>query len=146
MGHDHRRLAAIILADVVGYSTLMGRNEGATIANLKAHRRDFLQPTIAAHRGRVVNAAGDSLLLEFASVVDAVRCAVAIQHGMALRNTKVPRERQIELRLGINLGDIVVDADEIAGDGVNIAARLQALAPPGEYASAGMYAIKFSIG
>ena len=128
---DHRRLAAIVSADVVGYSLLMGRDDSATLAGLKAHRRELIDPKIAEYGGRIVKTTGDGLLLEFASVVDAVRCAVDIQRGMAERNVGVPPEQRIEFRIGINVGDIIIDDDDIFGDGVNVAARLQTLAEPG---------------
>ena len=126
-----RRLSAILAADVAGYSRLMGANEEGTLAALKAIRRELADPKIAEHRGRIVKTTGDGLLVEFASVVDAVRCAVEIQREMALRNAPVPAERRIELRIGINLGDIIIDEGDIYGDGVNLAARLEALAEPG---------------
>ena len=126
-----RRLAAIMAADVAGYSRLMGADEEGTLAALKAIRRELGDPGIAEHRGRIVKTTGDGLLVEFASVVDAVRCAVAMQQGMAERNAGVPPERRIEFRIGINLGDIIGDDDDIYGDGVNVAARLEALADPG---------------
>jgi len=126
-----RRLAAIVSADVVGYSLLMGRDDSATLAGLKAHRRELIDPKIAEYNGRIVKTTGDGLLLEFASVVDAVRCAVDVQRGMAERNADVPADQRIELRIGINVGDIIIDGDDIFGDGVNVAARLQTLADPG---------------
>src|SRR6266581_927787 len=128
---DHRRLAAIVSADVVGYSLLMGRDDSATLAGLKAHRRELIDPKIAEYSGRIVKTTGDGLLLEFPSVVDAVRCAVDIQRGMAERNAGVPPEQRIDFRIGINVGDIIIDGDDIFGDGVNVAARLQTLAEPG---------------
>jgi adenylate cyclase len=128
---DHRRLAAIVSADVVGYSLLMGRDDSATLAGLKAHRRELIDPKIAEYSGRIVKTTGDGLLLEFASVVDAVRCAVDIQRGMAERNAGVAPEQRIDFRIGINVGDIIIDGDDIFGDGVNVAARLQTLAEPG---------------
>jgi adenylate cyclase len=131
VARDHRRLAAIVSADVVGYSLLMGRDESATLAALKAHRRELIDPKIAEYSGRIVKTTGDGLLLEFASVVDAVRCSVDIQRGMAERNAGVPGDRKIEYRIGINVGDIIIDDDDIFGDGVNVAARLQTLAEPG---------------
>ena len=131
MARDHRRLAAIVSADVVGYSRLMGRDESGTLAGLKAHRRELIDPKIAEHDGRIVKTTGDGLLLEFASVVDAVRCAVDVQRGMAERNSGVPAENQIQFRVGVNVGDIIIDEDDIFGDGVNVAARLQTLAEPG---------------
>src|SRR5258705_1606342 len=126
-----RRLAAILAADVAGYSRLMGADEEGTLARLKAHRGDLLDPTIDRHRGRIVKTTGDGLLVEFASVVDALRCAVEIQSGMAECNAEVPPPRRIELRIGINVGDIIIDSGDIFGDGVNIAARLEPLAEPG---------------
>ena len=131
MARDHRRLAAIISADVVGYSLLMGRDDSATLAGLKAHRQEIIDPKIAEYGGRIVKTTGDGLLLEFPSVVDAVRCAVDVQRGMAERNSGVPPEQRIEFRIGINVGDIIIDGEDIFGDGVNVAARLQTLAEPG---------------
>jgi class 3 adenylate cyclase len=127
-----RRLAAILAADVAGYSRLMGADEEGTLAALKAIRRELGDPKIAEHRGRIVKTTGDGLLVEFASVVDAVRCAVEMQQAIAERNAEVPTERRIEFRIGINLGDVILDEGDIYGDGVNIAARLEALAEPGE--------------
>jgi len=124
-------MAAILAADVAGYSRLMGADEEGTLARLKAHRRELVDPKIAEHHGRIVKTTGDGMLIEFASVVDAVRCAVDVQRGMAERNAEVPRERRIEFRVGINLGDIIIDDDDIHGDGVNVAARLEGLAEPG---------------
>src|SRR6266851_3158157 len=126
-----RRLAAILAADMVGYSRLTRLDEEGTLARLRALRRDLFDPVIAEHRGRIVKTTGDGLLVEFASVVDAVRCALRIQQGMAILNTDVRSDRRIEFRVGINLGDVVVDGDDLLGDGVNIAARLQQLAEPG---------------
>jgi class 3 adenylate cyclase len=126
-----RRLAAILAADVASYSRLMGADEEGTLAALKAIRRELGDPKIAAYRGRIVKTTGDGLLVEFASVVDAVRCAVDVQRGMAERNADIPRERRIEFRIGINVGDVIIDGDDLYGDGVNIAARLEALAPAG---------------
>ena len=126
-----RRLAAIIAADVAGYSRLMGADEEGTLEALKAIRRELSDPKVKEHRGRIVNTTGDGLLIEFSSVVDAVRCAVEVQHAMAERNVDVPPDRRIELRMGINLGDIIKDGRDIFGDGVNVAARLEALAEPG---------------
>jgi adenylate cyclase len=126
-----RRLTAILAADVAGYSRLMGEDEEGTLATLKGHRRELLDPKIAEHRGRIVKTTGDGLLVEFASVVDAVRCAVEVQREMAERNVAVPAGQRIEFRVGINLGDIIIDEGDIYGDGVNIAARLEALAEPG---------------
>jgi len=126
-----RRLAAILAADVAGYSRLMGADEEGTLEALKAIRRELSDPKVKEHRGRIVNTTGDGLLIEFSSVVDAVRCAVEVQHAMAERNVDVPPDRRIELRMGINLGDIIKDGRDIFGDGVNVAARLEALAKPG---------------
>jgi adenylate cyclase len=126
-----RRLTAILAADVAGYSRLMGADEEGTLAQLKAHRREVVDPRIGEHRGRIVKTTGDGLLAEFASVVDAVRCAVEIQDEMAKRNADVPSDRRIEFRVGINVGDIIIDESDIFGDGVNVAARLEALAAPG---------------
>jgi adenylate cyclase len=127
-----RRLAAILAADVAGYSRLMGADEEGTLEALKAIRRELSDPKVREHRGRIVKTTGDGLLVEFASVVDAVRCAVEVQRAMAERNVDVPPDRRIELRMGINLGDIIKDGRDIFGDGVNVAARLEALAEPGE--------------
>jgi adenylate cyclase len=126
-----RRLTAILAADVAGYSRLMGADEEGTLAQLKAHRRALVDPKIAEHRGRIVKTTGDGMLVEFASVVDAVRCAIELQRGMAERNAEVPQERRIEFRVGIHQGDIVVEDQDIFGDGVNVAARLESLAEPG---------------
>ena len=126
-----RRLAAILAGDVAGYSRLMGLDEEGTLAALKGHRRAVVDPKIAEHRGRIVKTTGDGILVEFASVVDAVRCAVDIQRQMAERNAQVPPEQRIEFRIGLNVGDIIIDDKDIYGDGVNIAARLEALAQPG---------------
>jgi adenylate cyclase len=126
-----RRLAAILAADVAGYSRLMGVDEEGTLGRLKAHRRELIDPKIREHRGRIVKTTGDGMLVEFASVVDAVRCAVEFQRGMLAREADVPDERRIQFRIGINLGDIIADGDDIFGDGVNVAARLEALSEPG---------------
>jgi adenylate cyclase len=126
-----RKLAAILAADVVGYSRLMGIDEEGTLAQLRAHRRALIDPKIKEHHGRIVKTTGDGMLVEFASVVDAVRCAVEVQRGMAERNAGVPQDKRIEFRVGINLGDIIVEDKDIFGDGVNVAARLEALAEPG---------------
>ncbi len=126
-----RRLAAIMAADVAGYSRLMGVDEEGTLSALKELRRELADPKIKEHRGRIVKTTGDGLLVEFASVVDAVRCAVEVQYEMAERNAGVPEEQRIQFRIGINLGDIIKDGRDIHGDGVNIAARLEALAEPG---------------
>ena len=126
-----RRLAAILAADVVGYSRLMSVDEVRTLGALKAHRRELVDPAIAAHHGRIVKTTGDGALVEFASVVDAVGCAVVIQRGMVSRNADVAEDERIVFRIGINVGDIIIDGDDIFGDGVNIAARLEALCEPG---------------
>ena len=120
-----RKLAAILAADVVGYSRLMERDEEGTLAALKALRSELIDPAIAEHKGRIVKLMGDGVLVEFASVVDAVVCAVAIQKAMAERNAEVPEAERLELRVGINLGDVIVEDDDIYGGGVNVAARLQ---------------------
>jgi TolB-like protein/class 3 adenylate cyclase len=126
-----RRLAAILAADVAGYSRLMGTDEEGTLERLKALRRELLDPKIAEHHGRIVKTTGDGMLVEFASVVDAVRCAVAVQQAMPERNAGVGADNRIELRIGINLGDVIVEGDDLYGDGVNIAARIEALADAG---------------
>jgi TolB-like protein/class 3 adenylate cyclase len=126
-----RRLAAILAADVAGYSRLMGADEEGTLERLKALRRELVDPKIAEHRGRIVKTTGDGLLVEFASVVDAVRCAVEVQQAMPERDTGVAADDRMELRIGVNLGDVIVEGDDIYGDGVNIAARIEALADAG---------------
>src|SRR5215469_4960433 len=126
-----RRLAAILAADVAGYSRLMGADEEGTLERLKAHRRVLIDPKIKEHYGRIVKTTGDGLLVEFPSVVDAVRCAVEIQRAMLDRNTDVPEDKRVIFRIGVNLGDVIIDSDDIYGDGVNIAARLEGLAKPG---------------
>jgi len=126
-----RRLTAILAADVAGYSRLMGKDEEGTHQRLRAHSEELINPKLEFHHGRIVKTTGDGLLVEFVSVVDAVRCAVEVQQGMAQRNTGVPRPERIEFRIGINLGDVIVEGEDIFGDGVNITARLEALAEPG---------------
>ena len=126
-----RRLAAILAADVVGFSRLMGADEAATLAALNRHREELLDPKIAEHKGRVVKRTGDGVLVEFPSVVNAVACAAEIQRGMAEQNADVPEERRIAFRVGVNLGDVIVEGDDIFGDGVNVAARLEGIARPG---------------
>jgi adenylate cyclase len=126
-----RKLAAIVAADVVGYSRLVGEDEEGTLETLRIHRQDLFSPLIKKHDGRIANTAGDSMLIEFRSVVDAVRCVIEIQLALAERNEGIQDHRKIELRIGINLGDVVADGDDMLGDGVNIAARLEALCDPG---------------
>ena len=126
-----RRLTAILAADIAGYSRLMGADEEGTLSAMKAIRRGLIEPKIEEHRGRIVKTTGDGLLAEFASVVDAMRCAIELQRGMAAQNAGAAPERRIEFRMGVNVGDIIIDGGDIFGDGVNVAARLQALAEPG---------------
>jgi class 3 adenylate cyclase len=126
-----RKLAAIMVADVVGYSRMMGDDEAGTLAALTRYRREFVDPAILEHRGRIVKTTGDGLLLEFASVVDAVRCAIALQQGMAEINGGLPDSRRMTFRIGVNIGDVIVQDRDLFGDGVNVAARLQAFAEPG---------------
>jgi adenylate cyclase len=129
---ETRKIAAILAADVVGYSRLAGADEDRTLARLRALRSDLIDSTIAVHRGRVVKRAGDGALVEFRSVVDAMRCAIEVQHGMVERNAGLPSERRIEFRIGVHLGDVVEEADgDLMGDGVNIAARLEGVCEPG---------------
>lgn len=126
-----RKLAAILVADVVGYSRLMGADEVGTLAALTRHRREFIDPTIAAYRGRIVKTTGDGFLLEFGSVVDATRCAIALQRGIASRNQDVPAAQRLVFRMGVDIGDVIVQDGDIFGNGVNVAARLEPLAEPG---------------
>src|SRR6266540_2261033 len=128
--HVERKLAAILSADVQGYSRLMGEDEEAMLHTLTAYR-EIIDPLIHHHRGRIVGTAGDSVLAEFASVVDAVRCTVEIQQQLKARNADLPLQRRMEFRIGINLGDVMVEGEQIYGDGVNVAARLQSLADAG---------------
>src|SRR5450631_3417631 len=123
-----RRLAAVLAADVAGYSRLMCRDEEGTLAQLKSFRKALVDPAIAEHRGRIVKTTGDGMLIEFASAVDAARCAIDIQRRMATQNTEVPQAKRIEFRIGIHVGDIIIDENDIFGDGVNIAARLEGIA------------------
>ena len=123
----NRRLAAILAADVVGYSRLMSENEADTFDRLRAHRKELFEPEIAKHHGRIFKLMGDGLLAEFGSVVDAVECATVLQREMAKRNADVPEDRRIQVRIGINLGDVIVEGEDRHGDGINIAARLQEL-------------------
>ena len=132
-----RRLAAILAADVVGYSRMMGEDEAGTRARFNAHLHELIEPAIASRRGRIVKTTGDALLVEFASVVDAVQCAVDIQKDMAERNADGPDDRQIVFRIGVNLGDVIIEGDDIHGDGVNVAARLEGLAEPGSVVVSG---------
>jgi class 3 adenylate cyclase len=132
-----RRLAAILAADVVGYTRLMERDEAEAFTRLRSHRKDLFEPKVAAHSGRIFKLMGDGLLAEFASVVDAVECAVVLQRKMAEREAGTPEDRQIRVRIGINLGDVIVEEDDRLGDSVNIAARLQQLADPGGIAVSG---------
>ena len=129
---ETRKLAAILVADVVGYSRLAGTDEDRTLARLRGLRSDLIDPAIAAHHGRIVKRTGDGIIIEFRSVVDAVRCAIEVQNGMVERNTGLPPERRIEFRVGVHLGDVVEEADgDLMGDGVNIAARLESICDPG---------------
>jgi adenylate cyclase len=126
-----RRLAAILAADVAGYSRLMGADEEGALARLKAVRKSLVDPAVTAHRGRIVKTTGDGLLVEFASAVDAARCAIEVQRSMAEQNAAVPQVKRIEFRIGIHVGDIIIDDGDIFGDGVNISARLEGIAEPG---------------
>ena len=131
MAEERRRLAAIVAADVAGYSRLMGGDEEGTIAALRRHREQVIEPSLALYHGRIANTAGDSFLIEFASAVDALRCSMNIQQEMAAHNVEVPDDRRLILRIGINVGDVVSHGDDLLGDGVNVAARLEGLAPSG---------------
>src|SRR5262245_42719442 len=126
-----RRLSAILAADVVGYSALMEQDEAGTFDRVRAHRKELFEPEIQKHHGRIFKLNGDGLLAEFASVMDAVECAVALQRGLAERNANVPEDHRIYVRIGINLGEVIVEGDDRFGEGVNIAARLEQLAEPG---------------
>ena len=126
-----RKLAAILAADIAGYSRLMGADEAGTLARLKQYRRELIDPKNKQYRGRVVKTTGDGILIEFPSVVDAVSCSIEVQQGMRDRNADVPPEKRIEFRVGINLGDVIVEGRDLFGDGVNIAARLEGIAEPG---------------
>ena len=141
-----RRLTAILAADVAGYSRLMGADEEGTHERLKAHLRELVDPKIAEHRGRIVKNTGDGFLAEFASVVDAVRCGVEMQRGVTDRNAATPEDNRITFRVGINLGDMIAEEHDIFGDGVNVAARLEALAEPGGSASAGSFGTRCATG
>jgi adenylate cyclase len=126
-----RRLAAILAADVVGYSRLMGADEVGTLRALRVYRRELIDPTIAARRGRIVKTTGDGMLAEFPSAVEAVACAISVQQAAARRNEAVAEDKRLIFRVGINVGDIIVEANDIFGDGVNVAARLESLCEPG---------------
>src|SRR5438874_3337556 len=126
-----RRLVAVLAADVAGYSRLMGADEEGTLAQLKACRKALVDPKIAEHRGHIVKTTGDGMLVEFASAVDAARCAVEVQRGMAMHSADVAQDLRIKFRIGIHVGDIIFDDNDIFGDGVNIAARLEGIAEPG---------------
>src|SRR5215510_14320296 len=126
-----RKLTAILAADVVGYGRLTEQDEAGTFERLRAHRKELFEPEIAKHHGRIFKLMGDGLLAEFGSVVDAVECAVSLQRSMAERNSSVPEDRRIDVRIGINLGEVIVEGEDRYGEGVNIAARLQELAAPG---------------
>ena len=129
---ETRKLAAILAADVVGFSRLTGADEDRTLARLRALRSDLIDPTIAVHNGRVFKRTGDGVLIEFRSVVDAVRCAIEVQNAMVERNAGVPNDRHIDFRIGVHVGDVVEESDgDLMGDGVNIAARLEGIAKPG---------------
>jgi adenylate cyclase len=130
-GPIERHLAAIVAADVAGYARLMGADETGTLLALKAHRADVFDPLVAAHKGQIVKTTGDGLLLSFPSVVEAVSCAVAMQSRMAKRNADIPGDRRIEFRIGVNIGDVIVEKGDVFGEGVNIAARLEQIAPAG---------------
>src|ERR1700685_759343 len=129
---ETRKLAAILVADVVGYSRLAAADEDRTLSRLRGLRSDLIDPAIAAHRGRIVKRTGDGALVEFRSVVDAVRCAIEVQNGLVERNAGLPPDRRIDFRIGVHLGDVLEEADgDLMGDGVNIAARLEGIAQPG---------------
>src|SRR5262245_8584813 len=130
-GRVERRLAAILAADVAGYSRLVGADEHGTLARWRAHWDELIEPVIHEHHGRVVRITGDGILAEFASVVNAVRCAIAFQRGMAERNAGIAPDQRIEFRIGLNVGDVIIDRGDMWGEGVNVAARLEALAEPG---------------
>src|SRR5690242_13165086 len=127
-----RRMAAILAADVVGYTRLMEQDEAGTFAALKGRRRGVVEPLVARNQGRIFKVNGDGVLIEFASTVNAVQCAIEIQHGMAAANEGVPEEKQIILRIGVNLGDVMIEGRDVYGEGVNIASRLESVAEPGD--------------
>ena len=134
-----RRLATILAADVVGFSRLMEADETGTLATLKARRRDVLDPLVAQHHGRIFKTTGDGVLIEFASAVNALQCAIDLQQGMAAANGNQPEDHHIVLRIGVNLGDVMVEGSDLYGDGVNIAARLEAAADPGSIFVSGRF-------
>jgi len=146
MASTIRRPAAILAADVAGYSLLLGADEEGTHERLQAHLRELVNPKIGEYRSRTVKNTGDGFLAEFASVVDAVRCGVEMQRGMADRNAATPEDKRITFRVGINLGDVIAEEHDIFGDGVNVAARLEALAEPGGSASAGSFGTRCATG
>jgi len=131
LAREQRRLAAILAADVVGYSRMMGRDESGTLARLREHRKQGFEPTLARHGGRLVKLTGDGALAEFPSAVDALAAAIEFQQAMSEANRDQPEDTQIVFRIGLHLGDLIVDGDDLYGDGVNVAARLEAEAPPG---------------
>src|SRR5687767_6127993 len=137
MAEERRRLAAVLAADLVGYSRLMEQDESDTLARLKAWRKEILEPLVAQHHGRIFKLTGDGVLVEFGSAVNAVQCAIDLQHGMATANANIAEARRMVLRIGVNLGDVMVEADDLYGDGVNIAARLEGVAEPGSVAVSG---------
>ena len=130
-GRDKRRLTAILAADIVGYSRLMGADESGTLAQLKTHRKELIDPKVSEYGGRIVKTTGDGILIEFPSVLDAVQCAVDVQRAIAQRNTHVPEDKRVQFRMGINQGDVIVEEDDLYGDGINVAARLEGVAEPG---------------
>ena len=130
MSKGQRRLAAVVVVDVAEYSRLVGMDEEGTIAALQAHRQEVVDLKLAQYHGRIANTAGDSLLIEFPSALDALRCAIDVQREMALRNQSVPEDRRLRFRIGINIGDVVAQDGDLLGDGVNVAARLESLADP----------------
>jgi class 3 adenylate cyclase len=135
-----RKLAAILAADVVGYSALMDRDEAAIFEQLQAHRKELFEPTVKKHRGRIFKLMGDGILAEFGSVIDAVECAASLQHGLAERTASMPEEQRIQIRIGINLGEVIVEGNDRYGEGVNVAARLQQLAYAGGICASGKVA------
>ena len=137
MAEERRRLAAVLAADVVGYSRLMEQDESDTLARLKAWRKEVLEPLVAQHQGRIFKFTGDGVLVEFGSAVNAVQCAINLQHGMAAANADIAEARHMVLRIGVNLGDVMVEGDDLYGDGINIAARLEGIAEPGSVAVSG---------